>query len=158
MIKIYTDGSCFGNGVEESPRGGSAWVITLDDDKICMGSEGVSGSGVTNNRMEIEAVLNGLRTIYQHPQYFNRDQVFHIHSDSRYVVDGYSCWLNGWVKKKFRGVKNDDLWKRVWIAQCHIDFDITWVKAHNGDWANEEADQLAKSAALDCSLRSIIWY
>ena len=53
MVRIYTDGSCLGN----PGPGGWAWAIP----------EGASASGgdahTTNQRLEIQAVLEALRSI-----------------------------------------------------------------------------------------------
>ena len=79
MVRIYTDGSCLGN----PGPGGWAWAIP----------EGASASGgdahTTNQRMEIQAVLEALRSI--------DDREIEIISDSTYVVKCFQDrWWAGW--------------------------------------------------------------
>ncbi|MBW4528523.1 MAG: DUF3854 domain-containing protein [Phormidium tanganyikae FI6-MK23] len=68
----------------------------------------------TNQRAELLAVIAALEFIQNHP---NRDNI-EIFSDSAYVVNGYSRWLEGWVKNNWqtadkKPVENRDLWERL---------------------------------------------
>ena len=140
-IKIYTDGSCLGNGGDDC-RGG--WGVYID-----RGSEKFEFSGAerptTNNRMELMAVIRGLELV-------NTPAPIEIHTDSKYVKNGISTWIKGWKKNGWRTatkepVKNKDLWQRLdkVVAQRNVSWH--WVKGHSGAYGNEDADRLATAAA-----------
>ena len=71
-----------------------------------------------------------------------------VYSDSKYVVDAVEKrWLDGWVKKGFKGKKNPDLWKRYLEASKPHNVKFQWVKGHAGHPENERCDELAVQAA-----------
>jgi len=65
-----------------------------------------SGANVhtTNNRMELQGVIEGLKLLKEPCD-------VEVISDSSYVVKAINEWLEGWVRKDFKKVKNVDLWK-----------------------------------------------
>lgn len=81
-IDLYTDGACSGN----PGRGG--WAFTRDrKTKELTGAGGERDS--TNNRMELKAVIEGLKSLKK------RCRVA-LHSDSNYVLQGFkSGWQAG---------------------------------------------------------------
>ena len=125
MITIYTDGACLGN---PGPGGWGA-VITGDGRK-----RSVHGSDphTTNNRMEIMAVVEGLRTIP------DKSKVA-VFSDSTYVINT--------MTKNWKRRKNKDLWDLLDQEVTSRDISWHWVKGHSGDLLNEEADRLAYGEA-----------
>ena len=138
MIKIYTDGSCL-----ENP-GSGGWAVIINDDgnikKIC-GSE----KSTTNNRMELMATIRALSDIK------SKDEI-ELYTDSQYVKLGITEWINTWIKNSWKtskkeGVKNKDLWLKLYNLDQSLDIKWNWVKAHAGDPLNEEVDLLAKKAA-----------
>ena len=135
MIRIYTDGAAKGN-----PGPGGYGVVMEFGEKKKEISEGFRLT--TNNRMELLAVIVGLEAIKK-PGW---DVL--ITSDSKYVIDAITKgWLDGWVKKGFKGKKNQDLWERyLRIAPKHT-LRFQWVKGHAGHPQNERCDQLAVEAA-----------
>ncbi len=96
----------------------------------------------TNNRMELLAVIAGLEALK-----FDGCRVT-VYSDSKYVVDAVSQeWLDGWVRTRFKGKKNEDLWRRyLAVAQRHT-VRFVWVKGHADNPWNNRCDQLAVAAA-----------
>jgi ribonuclease HI len=105
----------------------------------------------TNNRMELQAVIEGLRAIRE-------PCVVTISTDSQYVQRGITEWLetwkaNGWRKstrnKGGRAVLNQDLWteldKRIAPHTIHWQ----WVKGHADDQDNLRCDSLANRAARE---------
>ncbi len=135
MIKIYTDGSALGN-----PGPGGYGVVMEFGEKRKEISEGYRLT--TNNRMELLAVIVGLEAIKK-PGW----KVL-VTSDSKYVVDSVTKgWLDGWVKKDFKGKKNRDLWERYLQAAKNHDVRFNWVKGHAGHPQNERCDELAVQAA-----------
>lgn len=77
-----------------------------------------------------------------------------IYSDSRYVVDGFEKrWVNGWMKKGWRDVKNADIWKALVNTLSKHNYYFQWVKGHNGNTYNEECDRLAYTVVMADSLQ-----
>jgi ribonuclease HI len=102
-------------------------------------------AGVTNNRMELRAVLEALHGL-------PAGEAVEIVSDSRYVVDALSRWIHGWRRKGWRTaagepVLNRDLIEAVDARQRELAVRWRWVRGHDGHAANEIVDALAQAAA-----------
>ena len=138
MIKIYTDGSCLTNPGD----GGWAAIINIDGEiKKISGNE----KNTTNNRMELMAPINALK-------YINSKDLIEIFTDSKYVKNGITEWINTWVLNNWKtsnkeDVKNKDLWIELYKLNQSLNVKWNWIKAHAGDTLNEEVDILAKEAA-----------
>ena len=138
MIKIYTDGSCLSN----PGNGGWAAIININGEiKKISGNE----KNTTNNRMELMAPINALKNMNP------KDQI-EIFTDSKYVKNGITEWINTWVLNNWKtskkeDVKNKDLWIELYKLNQSLNVKWNWVKAHAGDPLNEEVDMLAKEAA-----------
>ena len=138
MIKIYTDGSCLSN----PGNGGWAAIININGDiKKISGNE----KNTTNNRMELIAPIKALKNI-------NSKDPIEIFTDSKYVKNGITEWINTWVLNNWKtskkdNVKNKDLWLELYKLNQSLNVKWNWVKAHAGDPLNEEVDMLAKKAA-----------
>ena len=138
MIKIYTDGSCMSN----PGNGGWAAIININGKvKKISGNE----KNTTNNRMELMAPINALKNI-------NSKDPIEIFTDSKYVKNGITEWINTWVLNNWKtskkeNVKNKDLWLELHKLNQSLSVKWNWVKAHAGDPLNEEVDMLAKKAA-----------
>ena len=138
MIKIYTDGSCLSN----PGNGGWAAIIKMNGEiKKISGNE----KNTTNNRMELMAPINALKNI-------NSKDLIEIFTDSKYVKNGITEWINKWVLNNWKtskkeDVKNKDLWIELYKLNQSLNVKWNWVKAHAGDTLNEEVDILAKEAA-----------
>ena len=71
-----------------------------------------------------------------------------LHTDSKYVMDGINEWLPNWKKRDWKTaakkpVKNKDLWQALDEAVARHEIDWRWVRGHDGNPGNEEADALA---------------
>ena len=138
MIKIYTDGSCLSN----PGNGGWAAIININGEiKKISGNE----KNTTNNRMELMAPINALKNI-------NSKDPIEIFTDSKYVKNGITEWINTWVLNNWKtskkeDVKNKDLWLELHKLNQSLNVKWNWVKAHAGNSLNEEVDMLAKKAA-----------
>lgn len=133
-IVIYTDGACSGN---PGPGGWGALLIYADHQKEIM--EGAFET--TNNRMELTAAIEALKAL-------SEPCTVTLHTDSTYVKDGITKWINNWKNNGWRTaakkpVKNADLWKDLDLAVKQHTIEWKWVKGHNGDAGNERADELA---------------
>lgn len=130
MIRIYTDGSCLKN-----PNGPGGWAyLYMLNNVIQKGSGGVLST--SNNRMEIQAVIEGLKNIRKN---IEKQVRFKIITDSKYVIN---C-----ATGVFKRNKNLDLWTEYDKAANGLLFDFEWVKGHSGDVFNNKVDILARTEA-----------
>ncbi|RYD75873.1 MAG: ribonuclease HI [Sphingobacteriales bacterium] len=134
-IILYTDGASTGN---PGPGGfGAVLIYGAHRKEISAGFR-----KTTNNRMELLAVIQGLRAIKK------PGAIVHIYSDSKYVVDAIEKgWVFGWAKKYFKDKKNPDLWKQFLELYPQFKIKMIWVRGHAGNIENERCDVLATTAA-----------
>jgi len=95
----------------------------------------------TNNRMELTAAIEALNVL-------KGPRSVILYTDSKYVMDGISSWIDGWKKRGWKTagrkpVKNQDLWQALDKAVARHEIRWKWVKGHAGIPGNEEADELA---------------
>ena len=96
----------------------------------------------TNNRMELLAVLDALKSLKRH------DLPVDVFTDSKYVCDAIEKgWVFNWQKKGFKDKKNPDLWREFLRIHNNYKLRLHWVKGHNGHPENERCDFLATEAA-----------
>ena len=137
-IDLFTDGACSGN---PGPGGWGAILRSGPHESELSGGE----IQTTNNRMELMAVIEGLRAIKRAAQVT-------IHTDSKYVMDGARTWIVNWKKRGWKTadkkpVKNEDLWRALDEQQArHLSVAWIWVRGHSGHIENERADLLARDA------------
>lgn len=136
-VEIWTDGGCNPN------PGTGGWGVLL---RYRGKEREISGGelNTTNNRMELTAAAIALETL-------TRSCKVNLHTDSEYVRNGITQWLEGWKKNNWKtaakkAVANVDLWQRLEQAaqQHHVQWH--WVKGHSGHPENERVDQLATLA------------
>jgi ribonuclease HI len=132
-ITLFSDGSALGN---PGPGGYGVVLRYGDKEKELSGQE----PHTTNNRMELKGVIEGLKALKEPCD-------VDIVSDSSYVVKGINEWLEGWIKKDFKKVKNPDLWKEYIEAAKPHKIHAIWVRGHDGHVENERCDKLARDAA-----------
>ena len=146
IVKIYTDGACKGN----PGRGGYAAILVWGEHV-----KEISGGfqKTTNNRMEMMAAIEGLRTL-------SKTCKVALYSDSQYLVKAMTKgWTkkwqaNGWKTTTGEPVKNPDLWKEL-LELCknhHVVF--MWVRGHSGHEFNERCDELAVAASKSQNLQA----
>ena len=139
-IQIFTDGACKGN------PGIGGWGVLIKYSDISNELKGFQ-SKTTNNRMELIAVIEGLKNI---PEVTDIELI----TDSQYVKNGINQWIvnwknNGWKTAAKKPVKNIDLWKELDQLVQNYNIEWKWVKGHSGNLGNERADQLANEAILE---------
>ena len=134
QVIIYTDGACRGN---PGPGGWGALIRFDSAEKEIFGGQ----ANTTNNQMELSAAIEGLSILTEPCN-------VEIFTDSKYVMDGITQWIQNWKKNNWRtaakkDVKNKKLWQKLdqLIAQHQVQWH--WVKGHSGDAGNEAADLLA---------------
>jgi ribonuclease HI len=132
---------------QPGPGGWAAILVARGPDGSVVKELELSGGApaTTNNRMELQAVIEGLRAL-------RRPSVVTVHIDSSYVMDAIAKrWYEGWVARGWRTaakqpVKNRELWEALLaLLELHT---VTWtkVKGHAGVELNERCDQLAVAA------------
>lgn len=133
-VSLFTDGACSGN------PGNGGWACLLvyqkTEKQLCGGS-----AQTTNNQMELTAVIEGLKIL-------KKPCAVHIYTDSKYVMDGFTKWLPGWLahnwkKADKKPVLNQELWQELYALANRHQLTWTWVKGHAGHPENERVDQLA---------------
>jgi len=133
QVHLYSDGSSLGN----PGAGGYCAILKYGDaQKIIKGAE----DHTTNNRMELKAVIEGLKAIKEPCKVL-------VTSDSNYVIKAINEWLDNWVKKDFKGVKNRDLWEEYLEVSKKHSVKGVWVKGHDGHLENELCDKIAREEA-----------
>ncbi|WP_340587140.1 ribonuclease HI [Erythrobacter alti] len=137
-VEIFTDGACKGN---PGPGGWGALLRMGRHEKELCGSE----PDTTNNRMEMTAALMALRALIQPCEVT-------LHTDSRYLIDGMTKWIEGWKRKGWmnaskKPVRNADLWHDLIEAAAPHKITWEWVKGHSDHPENDRVDKLASDAA-----------
>ena len=135
LVDIYSDGACSGN---PGPGGWGAVLHWNGHEKELFGF----AADTTNNRMELMAVIEALRTL-------KRPLRVRVHTDSQYVQKGMTEWLSGWKRRGWKTagkepVKNADLWRLLDELAGKHEVEWHWVKGHAGHPQNERADALAR--------------
>lgn len=136
-VELYTDGACSGN---PGPGGWGALLRYNGVEKELSGAE----ADTTNNRMELMAAIEGLKAI-------KRGCQVKIYTDSKYVLQGVTEWMDGWKAKGWKTadkkpVKNQDLWIELDTQVNRHQIKWIWVKGHSGHVENERVDTLAREA------------
>ena len=138
-IRIFSDGACSGN-----PGPGGWGVVMLHKEGVLV--FGGNETQTTNNRMELQAAIEGIR--------FAKNlgyKEIEIHTDSSYVANAVlQRWIYKWEKNNWRTaskalVKNTDLWKKMlkFLKNEEVKINFVKVKGHDGNTFNEMADEEA---------------
>jgi ribonuclease HI len=118
VLHMYVRGTCRGN------PGPGAWAVVIETDGD---TEQFSGSvpRTTNNRMELIAVLEGMRQI-------DSGSSVLVITTSDYVYMGATKWIHGWrqrdwKKRDGKPISNQDLWMA--LEELQDAYLITWRSA-----------------------------
>lgn len=140
QVHLITDGACLGN----PGPGGWAYVLRFGNH-----TREMSGSvpHTTNNRMELTAAIEGLRSLKEHCK-------VEVVTDSEYLKNGITTWIhswkrNGWKTAAKKPVVNQDLWMELEQATAGHDIQWTWTKGHANHEDNNRCDELATRAARE---------
>ena len=151
LITVFTDGSSRGN---PGPGGWGAIVIANADKPVESKVIELGGRDdhTTNNRMEMTAAFEALKTIRKREIEGNIE----IHTDSAYLINGITQWVYGWERnnwqtKEGESVLNQDLWQAlveiVRVLKLHRDIAWKKVSGHSGLRGNERVDEIATEYA-----------
>ena len=134
-IILYTDGACSGN---PGPGGWAALLMHGDHEKMLSGAD----PNTTNNRMEMMAVIEGLRAL-------QKPCLVRVHSDSAYIINAFTQgWIDNWIRRGWKKadkkpVENQDLWRDMMQAMERHTVEWVKVKGHSDDVLNQRVDEQA---------------
>ena len=139
-VQLITDGACIGN---PGPGGWAAILRHDGNNKEIYGSE----PHTTNNRMELRAAIEALRTL-------NEECEVEVVTDSEYLKNGITTWIHGWKRKGWmtaakKPVLNQDLWQELDKQVARHNTRWTWTKGHASHADNNRCDELATRAARE---------
>ena len=95
QVIIYTDGACRGN---PGPGGWGALIKFDSVEKEIYGGQ----ANTTNNQMELAAAIEGLATLKESCS-------VELFTDSKYVMDGITKWIQNWKKNNWRTAAKKDV-------------------------------------------------
>lgn len=135
-VTIYTDGACLDN---PGPGGWGAILRYGKHERVVSGGE----KDTTNNRMELRAALEALRTLTEPCSVT-------LFTDSNYLKKGITEWMPNWKRRNWRRkggkLANVDLWKKLDEEVSRHEIQWHWVRGHAGNRMNERVDRVAKKA------------
>lgn len=142
---LYTDGSCLGN----PGRGGWAFCCVRGSSEY---THGGNDALTTNNKMELTAVIQGLKYL----ESIQATGMIEIYTDSQYVKNGSTVWMENWKKRDWKQVKNVELWKELDVLISKFKIKWNWVKAHTNkmdkhSMYNDLVDQRARMEAMNAN-------
>jgi ribonuclease HI len=139
---IYTDGACSGN----PGRGGWGTVIYFSNGSVH--EIGDACSQTTNNRMEMQAAIAGLKYLQSSAQ----NEPVTLYTDSEYLINCVTKWVKSWKRKGWKKsdgqpVLNQDLLEI--LDELNNNAKIKWqhVRGHAGNIGNERCDAIARAFA-----------
>lgn len=152
LIAIYADESCIGNGREGDNPGGAGGLVEWQKPgckSVSRFEYWISDPATTNNRMALRSVIEAFYGVSKRGKSFR--VVFT--TDSKYIVEGMSSWVSGWMARGWRRkagpIENLELWQEAVEAVKPHETQWKWVRGHNGQPQNEYANHLATRAAAD---------
>ena len=141
---IFTDGSC---DLHSTSRQGG-WAAVIEDNKRRRTVLQGKACDTTNNRMELQAILEALKVVRD-----NLDErkmkyaTVNLYTDSTYCSNALREWIYVWERDGFAGRPNADLLQQLLVLVRHLDkvLHINWVPRNSNDMmtlvdrlANEE--------------------
>lgn len=151
FLVIYTDGSSAPN-----PRKGGVGFRMIFPDGTRKDFSPYGYIGATNNEMELQACVLGLREVCKLENLGGAQGII-VCTDSQYVVSNYKNAMFNWSRQKWMRINGEPVlnapqWKELIrlmkrignTFRIYVDFEK--VDAHSGIEDNEAVDKLAKSS------------
>lgn len=130
MVYLYTDGSSTGRSDD---IGGWGWLLVNEEGAV-LGAGAGGDPKTTNNQMELEAAIRGLRACLR--RNLHKTEKIELVSDSQYVL--------GLAQGIYSPSRNLQLAKEIRQLALQTGCSFRWVRGHSGDPWNERCDSLAK--------------
>ena len=149
LVSVYADESCLGNGRSGATPGGFGALVEYRVKEGPVQRYELWGSepDTTNNRMALRSVIDTFAALSRKGNTLS----VRFTTDSRYIVDGMTSWVRGWMargwKRKEGAVENLELWQSAVASLARHECQWVWVKGHAGHPQNEYANHLATRAA-----------
>ena len=143
-VDIYTDGACSGN---PGPGGWAAILQYKTHERELTGAH----PETTNNRMELTAVIEGIRAL-------KKSCCVDVHTDSKYIVDAVQKgWVYGWQKRGWKRSNGDkalnvDLWEELLLLIERHEVSFIWIKGHDNHPTNKRCDALAVKMSKNANI------
>ena len=153
LVAVYADESCLGNGQEGATPGGLGALIEFrrGDGALVRFDLWDAEPDTTNNRMALRSVIDSFAAMSRKGNALS----VQFTTDSRYIVDGMTSWVRGWIARGWRRkegpVENLLLWQAAVTALAGHEVQWCWVRGHAGHPQNEYANHLATRAAASQS-------
>jgi ribonuclease HI len=154
--KVYTDGSCLGNGKKNATGGIGVYYHDLDIENISLPFE---NKPITNQRAELTACIKGITELVNYDKY-DKNRGINIYTDSQYTINCIMKWYNGWTKNDWQTTKKKPVKNRELIEELHdlyMKHNVYFihVKAHQDEpdkeqenkWRNWYGNKMADSLA-----------
>jgi len=148
-VKAYTDGACSGN---PGPGGWGVYLVAENTAGEVVKEENLYGKNkeTTNQIMELTAAIKALESLTR------KNVEITVFTDSKYVIDGITKWIFGWLKNNWstaskKPVANRVLWEELFTLTKNQNVEWVWVKGHAGVPGNEKADSLAVKGREEAS-------
>ena len=151
LVAVYADESCLGNGKSGDTPGGFGALVEYreKDDVIVRFDLWDSERNTTNNQMALRSVIDTFDALSRKGNALS----VQFTTDSRYIVDGMTSWVRGWIargwRRKVGAVENVELWQSAVEAIERHQCQWRWVRGHAGHPQNEYANHLATRAAAE---------
>ncbi len=155
-LEIYCDGACSGNHQKFTTRRSGIGIVFIEDNEVIHTvSENANDAiypEITNNRAELYGIYRSLSIFDEDCEGFKTVAIF---CDSKYSIDVFNHWLQGW-KERGRDYKNKDIIDKIdallqKIRGKGIEVSINHVYGHSTNEYNNMADRLAvKGADTTC--------
>lgn len=132
QITLYVNGSCLGNQLASGYGGWCTVLKYKDAEKVFCGRE----NDTTKHKMELLSVITGFENIKEPCEVI-------VITNSKYISNGITKWLDNWIKKDFKGIKNEDLWRKFHIASLDHKISVDPVDKNDEKHISERCDRLA---------------
>ncbi|MGV3708936.1 MAG: ribonuclease H family protein [Gemmatimonas sp.] len=151
LVAVYADESCLGNGKSGATPGGFGALVEYrgKNDVITRFDIWDSEPDTTNNQMALRSVIDTFGALSRKGNSLS----VQFTTDSRYIVDGMTSWVRGWIMRGWRrkegAVENVELWQDAVDVIAKHQCQWRWVRGHAGHPQNEYANHLATRAAAE---------
>ena len=152
MWWCYVDGACIRNGQPDAAAGYGVFFGNKHDLNV---SKVVRGKKHSSQIAELQAARAAIEIAIE-----EEFDGLKIYTDSNYVYMGITKWIKKWKRHGWRTyeggpVANQDEWEKLenavddFMEICYGNIDWIKIKAHSGNFGNNEADRLAREAAQE---------